>query len=186
MRSVAAFGSRMFQSQMRSQFPRHINASSRVSPKDLVSISDEKPVPSPQLQSRLCHQSIATFQSQMRSQFPRHLYALKEVARCSTFQSQMRSQFPRHPSKFCMPLSELCVSISDEKPVPSPRQMYEHTQGAIYPFQSQMRSQFPRHELRLREYAGLVFVSISDEKPVPSPRYKRYYSYPAIICFNLR
>src|SRR5216683_1593672 len=108
---------------MRSQFPRHIHEERGGFRVWEVSISDEKPVPSPQLQHLLRHQSIATFQSQMRSQFPRHLYALKEVARCSTFQSQMRSQFPRHASPEVDVIGGSRVSISDEKPVPSPLHM---------------------------------------------------------------
>src|SRR6266851_4357401 len=86
-----------------------------------VSISDEKPVPSPQHAQGKLSGSEWRFQSQMRSQFPRHL-----------------------------PLSLLCfrralVSISDEKPVPSPLGVPPVRATFVTLFQSQMRSQFPRH-----------------------------------------
>jgi len=56
----------------------------------------------------------------------------------------MRSQFPRHIVGADARAKPIVVSISDEKPVPSPRGLWAAAEGMVY-------------------------VSISDEKPVPSP-----------------
>src|SRR6266851_4921680 len=81
----------------------------------------------------------------------------------------MRSQFPRHLHGRIVSRPEDEVSISDEKPVPSPPQVSPAFSSPLAQFQSQMRSQFPRH-LDIKALQELVGrVSISDEKPVPSP-----------------
>src|SRR6266851_4020094 len=104
----------------------------------------------------------------------------------AAFQSQMRSQFPRHFKYTTTPAKVINVSISDEKPVPSPRIVTFMLLRLHNMFQSQMRSQFPRHYARrlLREFRRKV--SISDEKPVPSPQgHSRLCSY-SMTGFNLR
>ena len=135
-----------------------------------VSISDEKPVPSPRTMDPSGYHAICTFQSQMRSQFPRHVYVQFYRWHDCLFQSQMRSQFPRHSQWLSAVLRRDCVSISDEKPVPSPQFVGDGMQRANFVFQSQMRSQFPRHGQSLVWWGCSMVVSISDEKPVPSPR----------------
>ncbi len=61
-----------------------------------VSISDEKPVPSPLGPGPALSIEPYQFQSQMRSQFPRHVMSASARLAFTMFQSQMRSQFPRH------------------------------------------------------------------------------------------
>ncbi len=95
--SVTVWLLSMFQSQMRSQFPRHNYSPDLHEAHYIVSISDEKPVPAPH---------------PLKSSTARFL--------CK-FQSQMRSQFPRHASLVVLALLLWGVSISDEKPVPAPR-----------------------------------------------------------------
>src|SRR6266851_33992 len=82
----------------------------------------------------------------------------------------MRSQFPRHVKGNDVMDIWSKVSISDEKPVPSPPDAPEYCWLHLSQFQSQMRSQFPRHLLQSSSPRRDVHVSISDEKPVPSPR----------------
>ncbi len=60
------------------------------------------------------------------------------------------------------------VSISDEKPVPSPLGVPPVRATFVTLFQSQMRSQFPRHIQAMWTMPQISGVSISDEKPVPS------------------
>src|SRR5229473_2510106 len=104
----------------------------------------------------------------------------------AAFQSQMRSQFPRHFKYTTTPAKVINVSISDEKPVPSPRIVTFMLLRLHNMFQSQMRSQFPRHYARrlLREFRRKV--SISDEKPVPSPLHMTNRHRVGDLCFNLR
>ena len=87
-----------FQSQMRSQFPRHELYIEAFDEEIEVSISDEKPVPAPHHRKDYYGEVSQEFQSQMRSQFPRHV----------------------QPYRGAIPLDY--VSISDEKPVPAPLQ----------------------------------------------------------------
>src|SRR6266851_88796 len=87
----------------------------------------------------------------------------------AAFQSQMRSQFPRHFKYTTTPAKVINVSISDEKPVPSPRIVTFMLLRLHNRFQSQMRSQFPRHFHKELGGFRVQDVSISDEKPVPSP-----------------
>ncbi len=90
------YGQIEFQSQMRSQFPRHSVIVAAYSYLTCVSISDEKPVPAPQRVELLLQAQPQKFQSQMRSQFPRHAAGTYAIDRY------------------------VYVSISDEKPVPAP------------------------------------------------------------------
>src|SRR6266851_3664532 len=97
----------------------------------------------------------------------------------------MRSQFPRH----ALTMEERSyidfVSISDEKPVPSPLDNL-WMKGRSMAFQSQMRSQFPRHQVRSAQEYRWYRVSISDEKPVPSPPHIKLYMHARAHGFNLR
>src|SRR5260370_1108854 len=86
----------MFQSQMRSQFPRHVVWLVTLPFAIVSSIQDYKPIPSPP--SKGFHRALVT----------------------NLFQSQMRSKFPRHSYNLTPGTDPLLVSISDEKPVPSP------------------------------------------------------------------
>src|SRR6266852_4232269 len=126
-----------------------------------VSISDEKPVPSPQRKVTMHPTPEDMFQSQMRSQFPRHV---------------VYRHFGRNIRD---------VSISDEKPVPSPQNKRLYYEAHKEEFQSQMRSQFPRHTHEQRLPAVLRNVSISDEKPVPSPHMQGLRGNRACRGFNL-
>jgi len=73
----------------------------------------------------------------------------------------MRSQFPRHVAGDAYDIPARIVSISDEKPVPSPRIIACPT---------------------CSEQA----VSISDEKPVPSPQHLGTKYGILSLGFNLR
>src|SRR6266852_3670300 len=98
------------------------------------------------------------------------------------FQSQMRSQFPRHPTPKPEIQAATVVSISDEKPVPSPPPARQPNPAKTRRFQSQMRSQFPRHHETSFLQGISRCVSISDEKPVPSPLYVVVRQQYNILC----
>jgi len=73
----------------------------------------------------------------------------------------MRSQFPRHIVLWRLSKLAIGVSISDEKPVPSPLPL-------------------------IKAVPSFWAVSISDEKPVPSPRLVGQIVLWRLSSFNLR